>query len=100
MRGRHSQRRQNFTPRPGCNYSLPGQQNFNYRGMQQQRTSGSRRNIDQRLNNASYICFTIQHLGIMRANIYLFVLTQTHKLDNFYPAVNVLGKNKLTAAAA
>ena len=33
--------------------------------MQQQRTSGSRRNVNQRLDDIDYICFTIQHVGIM-----------------------------------
>ena len=68
--------------------------------MQQQRTSGSRRNVNQRLDDTDYICFTIQHVGIMGVNIYLFVLTLIRKPNNFFPAINVLGKNKLIATAA
>ena len=68
--------------------------------MKQQRTSGSRRNVNQRLDDIDYICFTIQHVGIMRVNIYLFVLTLIRKPNNFFRATNVLGKNKLIAAAA
>ena len=67
--------------------------------MQQQRTSGSRRKVNQRLDDIDYI-FTIQHVGIMDVNIYLFVLTLIRKPNNFFPAINVLGKNKFIAAAA
>ena len=49
--GRHFQRRQNFTPRSGHNYSSPVQQIFSYLGMQQQRRSGSRRNVNQKLDD-------------------------------------------------
>ena len=68
--------------------------------MQQQRTGGSRRNVDQRLDDSDYNCFTIQYLGIMRVNIYFFVVILIHKPDNFSPAINVLGKNKLITAVA
>ena len=68
--------------------------------MQQQRTSGSRRNVNQRLEDTDYTCFTIEHVGIMSVNIYILVLTLIRKPNNFFPAINVLGKNKLIAAAA
>ena len=61
--------------------------------MQQQRTSGSRRNVNERLDDIDSICFTIQHVGIMGVNIYLFVLTLIRKPNNFFPPINVLGKN-------
>ena len=67
-------KRQNFTPRPDRNYSSPVQQNSSYRRMQEQRTGGSRQDLNQRLDDTDYICFTIQHLDIMRVNIYFFVL--------------------------
>ena len=51
--------------------------------MQQQRTGGSRQNLNQRLDDTDYICFTIQHLDIMRVNIYFFVLALIRKPDNF-----------------
>ena len=51
--------------------------------MQQQRTGGSRQNLNQRLDDIDCICFTIQHLDIMRVNIYFFVLALIRKPDNF-----------------
>ena len=54
--GWHLQRQQNFTLHPNGNYSSPGQLNFDYRGMQQQLTNASRRNVNQRLDDTDHIC--------------------------------------------